>query len=178
MDLQRDNILIEHRSCSFHNVFTMVFGHFQCPNMECKWLWSSINAEVDKQADLSAKKRSAEEFDSTFNSKYTPQILALLQDGTICLVFLVKNSEWSNNNWRRSSVLKKSGILSGSLKFWTVKTRKSAQNFKAVEVLIVISLAKTMQKHFEKNNHMVYAYDINICMYFISTIANGLKTVN
>ena len=37
---------------------------------------------------------------------WNSEILALLQGDTICLVSLVKNSEWSNKNWRRSSDLK------------------------------------------------------------------------
>ena len=34
------------------------------------------------------------------------EIPALLQGGTICLVSPIKNSEWSNKNWTRSSDLK------------------------------------------------------------------------
>ena len=62
-------------------------------------------------------------FCNFWNSKQKFEIPALLQGGTICLVSLVKNSEFSNKNCRRSSVFKKSGIsaisgiLSRNLKF-------------------------------------------------------------
>ena len=58
-----------------------------------------------------------------WNSKQKFEIPALLQGGTIGVVSPVKNSELSNENCRRSSVFKKSGIsaisgiLSRNLKF-------------------------------------------------------------
>ena len=115
-------IQLEHSGSSQRNflksallwAYSLHYWSFDLVALCCPDQITKIN---NKQADLSFCWRIWKNMQLQLFLKYRMQVLALLQDGTICLVSLLKISEWLNNSWRRSSNLEQKWIPGKNSKF-------------------------------------------------------------